>query len=156
MCDSYAQLAQAANAYIDIQEDRKGLISIVPFSNTASILYERGTKRITNTEGYTGGGTNFAAALQKALEIVGRNDARYECRIVFFTDGEATVPTAELKLLTGKGIRMDVVGCGTEARQATLQQLVTCGGHLYQGKIEEVEKIFEIIAATEENAPNRS
>jgi uncharacterized protein YegL len=145
----YPKLVSGANDYINIQRGRSGLISIVQFDHKARILYERGTRNIGSTEGFTDGGTNFTAALQVALQVVGRNPSGYECRILFFTDGDGSVPTAELQTLRRKGIRMDVVGYGS-VNSNVLNQLVTGGGQVTIGRtINDVQNVFRAIAAAD-------
>jgi hypothetical protein len=147
MESDYPKLARGANDYINIQRDRGGLISIVQFDGSARILYERETRNIGEREGFTNGGTNFTAALQVALEVVGRNPSGYECRILFFTDGGAGIPTAESRTLRNQRIRMDVVGYGS-VDSDVLNQLVTGGGQVTIGKtIEEVQEAFRILAS---------
>jgi uncharacterized protein with von Willebrand factor type A (vWA) domain len=87
MSGFYEDLIVAANKYISIQVERKGIISVIPFSSDASILYERGTRILNSMEGFTNGGTDFEKPLKKAVEIASRNPSGYECRILFFTDG---------------------------------------------------------------------
>jgi hypothetical protein len=149
MSGHYPTLAQAANDYIDIQRGRGGLISIVQFDDYSRILYERGTRNIGSTEGYTGGGTNFVAALQVVIPLVSRTPAGYECRIVFFTDGGASIPHAELQQLRSLGIRMDVAGFG-DVDRSVLQQLVTCGGQVTIGStMNDIITAFRAIAAAD-------
>jgi Mg-chelatase subunit ChlD len=149
MTKDYPTLAQAANDYITIQRQRNGLISIVQFNDNARILYEQMNRCITAQEGFTGGGTNFSQPLQKALELANRNPSGYECRIVFFTDGQASIPSVELQSLQKAQIRMDVVGCGS-VRQDILTTMVTCGGQVSIGAtINEVGEVFRQIAATD-------
>jgi hypothetical protein len=149
MYRDYVQLAAAANHYIDIQRGRDGLISIVQHDHRATILYERGTRNIGEKEGFTGGGNDFRAALQVALEVVGRNPSEYECRILFFTDGGDRIPTAELQTLRDLKIRMDVVGNASADKKA-LYQLVTCGGQVTIGStMDDVENAFRVSAAAD-------
>jgi hypothetical protein len=167
----HAQLAQGANDYISLQRKRNGLISIVQFDHGARILYEQGTRDIGWNEGFTGGGTNFTAPLQLALQILARNPAGYECRLLFFTDGLAAIPTTELQILRTYGIRMDVVGYGSvessglyggrrrsrrsqpayqSIDQTVLGQLATCGGRVtIGGTMDDVQAIFRAIAAAD-------
>jgi predicted metal-dependent peptidase len=148
MSDDYPQLAKGANDYITIQRGRGGIISIVQFDKTARILYERNTRNIGEKEGFTNGGTDFTTALQLALQVVGRNPSGYECRILFFTDGQAGIPTTELQTLRTKGIRMDVVGYGS-VNESVLNQLVT-GGEVTIGRtINDVQNVFRAIAAAD-------
>jgi hypothetical protein len=149
MSSDYPALARGANDYINIQRERQGVISIVQFDDEAKILYERGVRNIGEREGFTDGGTDFSVALQVALQVVGRNPAQYECRILFFTDGGADIPTAELQRLRAAGIRMDAVGYGG-ADEGVLRQLVTCGGQVTIGRtITDVQDVFRAIAATD-------
>jgi hypothetical protein len=143
----YAQLAKGANDYINIQRGWGGLIPIVQFDDSARILYERGTRNIGAREGFTDGGTDFSAALKVALQVIGRNPSGYECRILFFTDGGASIPTTELQTLRSQGIRMDVVGYGGGSEKV-LKQLVTCGGQVTIGRtINDVQDVFRATAA---------
>jgi hypothetical protein len=146
----YPTLARAANDYITIQRQGNGLLSIAQFSDTARILYEQPENRmITAQEGFTGGNIDFSAPLQMGLQVANRNPSGYECRIVFFTDGQANIPSLELQILQKAKIRMDVVGCGS-VQQDILNQMVTCGGQVSIGAtIREVREIFRQIAATD-------
>jgi hypothetical protein len=151
MRSGYPKLARGANRYIAIQASRAGKSSIVQFNSSASILYERETRAIGEAEGYTGGGTDFSAPLNHAIAIVNRSRAdipQYECRIVFFTDGGAGVPTSELKQLKDLGIRMDVIGCGS-VDESRLRELVLGGGELKLiADIDQVADALCAIAAT--------
>jgi hypothetical protein len=144
----YRQLARGANDYINIQWERSGAISIVQFESSATIVYEQSTANISEAE-CSGGRTNFTAALQVALQIVSRNPSDYECRILFFTDGNADAPTAQLQRIVNMNIRMDIVGYGSMS-QEVLNQLVSCGGTVTNSRtIDEVQEAFCAIAATE-------
>jgi hypothetical protein len=122
--------------------DSGGLISVVRFSTNASIIYEQGTRDLTAMEGYDDGGTNFCKALQCAIPVAKRTPPGYECRILFFTDGGASIPSKELAELTSLGIRMDVVRF-ERAPMKTLNRLVTCQGTASLGKtMDEVKVIF--------------
>jgi hypothetical protein len=149
MSSAYSQLAAAANDYINIQRGLGGLISIIQHDHNARILYEQQTRNIGGNEGFTMGGNDFGRALEVALQVVGRNRAGFECRILFFTDGGCAIPTAQLQKLKQAGIRMDVVGFGCVNRDV-LNQLVTCGGQVTIGStMEDVQEIFRHIAAGE-------
>jgi hypothetical protein len=81
---------------------------------------------------------------------VSRNPSGYECRILFFTDGKAPIPTTELEQLMRTNVRRDVVGFGSAVSQEVLNQPVTCGGTVTIGEtMEEVQKVFWIIPATD-------
>jgi uncharacterized protein with von Willebrand factor type A (vWA) domain len=150
MSGAYEQLAKGANDYIDLQRARNGLISIVAFGTGATVLYERETRNNGPREGYNNGGTDFVAALKLALQIVGRNPAGHECRILFFTDGcPNSMPDAELQTIRRQKIRMDVIGYGN-INQANLNQLATCGGQVTIGHtMNEVQEAFRAIAAAD-------
>jgi Mg-chelatase subunit ChlD len=127
----FPTIACGANDYIRIQSGRGGIITVVLFDSNAQIVYEAGTQAISEAD-CSSGGTNFVAALQCALQVIGRSEQNrhgYECRIVFFTDGMASMPTAELQTLRSKKIRMDVIGT-RGASDSTLRQLTTCGGEV--------------------------
>jgi hypothetical protein len=142
MADSYRALIEAANEYIRIVRGNGGLVSVLHFSHNASIIYEQKTRDLTTMEGFDSGGTDFGVALQLAIPVAKRTPPDYECRILFFTDGGARIPTTELEELTRLGIRMDVVGFG-RATETTIKALVTCGGTASMGKgMDDVMTIF--------------
>jgi hypothetical protein len=146
----YPQLARGANEYINIQKGRGGVITVIQFDDRASIVMTAGTNTISETD-CSSGGTNFTAALQCALQIIDGKvgSAGYEYRILFFTDGQASIPTAELQRLKSANIRLDAVGFGS-ADQSVLSQLVTCGGQVIIGRtMAEVQTIFRITAAAD-------
>jgi Mg-chelatase subunit ChlD len=149
MRGSYSQLASAANGYINIQKGRGGVITVIQFESSASVVMERGTSNISESD-CASGGTNFTAALQCALQVIGRtNLPGYECRILFFTDGGASIPTAELQRLRSANIRLDAIGFGS-ANQNTLSQLVTCGGQVTIGRtMTDIQSTFAAIAAAD-------
>jgi hypothetical protein len=147
MSSAYAGLIVAANQYITIVVGNGGVISVVHFSSGASVIYERQTRMLGSQEGYDGGGTNFQAALRTTIPVVQRNPAGYECRILFFTDGRASIPSSELQQLRNMGTRMDVVGFGS-VNQSILNQLVTCGGTVSIGRtMNDVQAVFASLAS---------
>jgi hypothetical protein len=149
MTQDYPQLVQGVNDYIDIQRDRHGLISIVQFSTYAAVLYQLQTRHINSREGFVGDSTDFGAALRAAIPLLSLTPPHYESRIVFFTDGQCTVPSAELRQLNSRQIRMDVVGYGSVDR-AILEQLRLNGGLLSIGRtIDDVSGALRNIAATD-------
>jgi hypothetical protein len=149
MNNYYSQLIVAVNAYINIQVKAGGLISVVWFGTNAGIIYEQGTRTLRQREGYTGGGTNFCAALQAALPIIRRNPPGYVCRIVFFTDGcPDAFPTKEIKEVRHLNIRLDPVGFGKINRDV-LTRMASCGGTVSENQtMQEVEQTFIRIAAS--------
>ncbi|KAA6403970.1 MAG: hypothetical protein EZS28_000496, partial [Streblomastix strix] len=151
MRGSYGQLIIASNQYISSQSQNGGIISVVSFSSSAKVLYERQNRQLGPTEGYDAGGTNFQAALQTAIPLAQRNTPQYECRILFFTDGYSeTDATAECNQLATFGVRIDVVGFG-KLSEKSLNSLVRCGGKVSIGKtMDDVVKIFVRIAATDD------
>jgi hypothetical protein len=142
MSEDYPELARGANNYITIQRERDGIISIIQFDDVARILYEQGTRNNGEIEGFIGGGTNSASALKLALEV-------FECRIVFFTDGTALIPIAELQRLQTMKTQIDVVGYG-DVDEQVLGKLVTGGGQLsIRRTIHEISDVFCAIAASD-------
>ncbi|ETP28980.1 hypothetical protein F442_21797 [Phytophthora nicotianae P10297] len=74
------------------------LISVVTFDNYAQIVYEaQNITTMTNaTIQYRGGGTNYAAGLRSANEVLSRvNFDVYKPAIVFFSDGHPCDPLQE-------------------------------------------------------------
>jgi hypothetical protein len=150
----YTELVSAANDYIKIQREFGGVISVVLFDEGAKILFEQNTEEIPESEIHSveRGGTNFAPALQLALQVVGRNSPEYECRILFFTDGEAGHPSSEIATLQSKSVRIDVVGLGSlsQSESNLLESLVTCGGTVTIGAaMNDVGEAFRAIAAAD-------
>jgi MoxR-like ATPase len=142
----FSQLARAVNDYIRVQRDRGGIFSIIKFNDYATIVYEQGTATISE-EDCSRGGTDFGVPLRVAIELIRQNPCLYECRILFFTDGCAGIPTEELSKIRTLGVRMDAIGYGS-VNESILQQLVTCGGQvsLYR-TMDDVQKGFRAIAA---------
>jgi uncharacterized protein YegL len=136
MNQHYAQLIDAANEYIRIQSGYGGRISVVGFSSSAQEIYRLGTRSLGPREGYTGGGTNFTAALQTAIPLVGATPSGFETRILFFTDGcpnnSSYIPVATQ--LGRMGVRIDSVGFGS-ANRTHLQNLLQNGGRMTIGQI---------------------
>jgi hypothetical protein len=145
---AYDELIVAANQYIDIVVNNGGIISVVHFSSNASVIYERGTRALKVREGYDSGGTDFGTALRETIPVVKRTPTQYECRIVFFTDGEASIPSSQLQQLRDMGTRMDVVGFGS-VNEGVLKQLPTCGGTLSIGRtMNDIKAVFVTLASS--------
>ncbi|KAA6369133.1 MAG: hypothetical protein EZS28_035340, partial [Streblomastix strix] len=110
--EPYQKLIEAANGYIDIQTQNNGIISIISFSNTAQIIYEKQKRRLANSEGYYGDMTYFNLALQTAVQVAQRNTPEYECRVLFFTDGGNNGDdfTGSANQLHQMKVRIDAVG----------------------------------------------
>jgi uncharacterized protein with von Willebrand factor type A (vWA) domain len=144
----YAALVSAANDYIRIQRGRGGVVSVVLFDSSVEILFEQQTNDIPQNEidAVRRGGTIFTLPLQMALEIFDRNNPQYECRIIFFTDGQAKYPSSEIAALESRHVRMDVVGLG-QVDQPMLESLVTCGGTVTTGEPDELSGLFSSLAA---------
>ncbi|KAA6398400.1 MAG: putative serine/threonine-protein kinase PLK4 [Streblomastix strix] len=121
----YEQLIIAANQYIDIQTLNGGIISVFTHSHEVKTIYEQGNRKLDEEEGFEGGRNNFKLALQRALEIARRNPPKYECRVLFFTDGvcncsycsgksgnEKNCFKSEADQLDAMGIQIDAIGFG--------------------------------------------
>jgi hypothetical protein len=148
MSGHFAQLARGANDYINVQRNRGGILSIIQFNGNASTIYEQNTANISETD-YASRGTNFAPPLRIALQFINRNPPLYECRILFFTDGQAGIPNQELAQIRRLGVRMDVIGYGS-VQGNILNQLVTCGGQVTMYRtMDDVQAGFRAIAATD-------
>jgi hypothetical protein len=163
MEDSYDELIAAVNEYISIQVGKQGIISVIPFSSNASILYEQGTKTLRTMEGFQGEGTKYSEPLRLAIEIVSRNLPSFQCRIIFFTDGEPDDHhyLSELETLQSMGVRIDAIGfdyIAEDMREAgvtgpdlrVLSILTRNSGTYFIGStMSEVENEFKRIAATD-------
>jgi hypothetical protein len=151
MNSSYAKLIIAANKYIDIQVQRKGIISVISFSSDASILYKQETRKLDPMEGFANGGTDFYYLLSLAVQIASQNRSGYQCRILFFTDGNPNGSdySTILNQLRSMSIRMDVVGFGS-LNETVLRSLALNGGTFSnETTMDDVEKEFIRIAATD-------
>ncbi|EEY54218.1 uncharacterized protein PITG_07817 [Phytophthora infestans T30-4] len=84
------------------------LVSVVTFDNSAQIVYEaRSITTVTNARiQYRGGGTNYAAGLRSANEVLSRvNFDMFKPAIVFFSDGHPCDP------LQGEELATHIRGC---------------------------------------------
>ncbi|KAF1782252.1 P-loop containing nucleoside triphosphate hydrolase [Phytophthora cactorum] len=84
------------------------LVSVVTFDNSAQIVYEaQNITTMTNARiQYRGGGTNYAAGLRSANEVLSRvNFDAYKPAIVFFSDGHPCDP------LQGEQLATHIRGC---------------------------------------------
>ncbi|KAA6402261.1 MAG: hypothetical protein EZS28_002207, partial [Streblomastix strix] len=143
----YSKLIVASNQYISTQSQNGGTISVISFSGSANMIFERQNRKLGPMEGYKGGGTNFQTALQTAIPLVQRNPPQYECRILFFTDGNGNDATTQCNQLAAMKVKIDVVGFGS-LRENSLNGLVRCGGQVSIGKtMAEVAEIFQKISA---------
>jgi hypothetical protein len=111
MSGHFTELARGANNNINIQRERRGILSIIQFSHYATIIYERNKFNIDETD-RSSGGPDFASPLRVALEFIKRNPPEDEPRILCFTDGQAGIPTQELSEIRPLAVRMDVIGYG--------------------------------------------
>ncbi|KAA6392704.1 MAG: putative protein kinase [Streblomastix strix] len=76
-----------------------------------------------------------------------KNPPKYECRILFFTDGYGNDATSQCNQLAAMGVRIDDVGFGS-LNQSSLNSLVRCGGQVFIGStMAEVAQIFDRISA---------
>ncbi|CAI5731949.1 unnamed protein product [Peronospora destructor] len=79
------------------------LVSVVTFGNYAQIVYEgQNITTMTNAHlNYRGGGTNYAAGLRAANEVLSRmNFETYKPAVVFFSDGHPCDPLQGEQLAT--------------------------------------------------------
>jgi predicted metal-dependent peptidase len=147
MHNYFDQLIQAANNYISILTDAGGIVSVITFDSNARILFECGTRKLNPREGCTGGDIDFGVALRKGLKVVSRNPEKYHCKIVFFTDGQAGMPTSEISQLVSMNIKMDIVIFGIE--NDVVRGMAICGGKIYRhNNMNEVISTFEKLAST--------
>lgn len=151
MEDYYSQLLNSANKYINIQKSRGGLISVIAFSDIASILFERENRNLYSNEGYRGRNTNYLDALKCAITVASSNPSGYNCRILFFTDGEPNSEnySNELSRLRFMDVQIDAIGFGNQCNDRILQGLLHRGQISHGNTMNEIDEIFVRIAATE-------
>ncbi|KAA6391978.1 MAG: putative NEK protein kinase, partial [Streblomastix strix] len=129
--EPFDRLIVTANKYIDDQTKNGGLISVFRHSDESIIIYEQQNRQIDPLEILIGGGNNFKLAMLKAIEIKERNTPSYQCKVIFFTNGQCcNCFTVEADQFDQFGISIDVVGFNG-ADQNILNLLIRGGGHVF-------------------------
>jgi Mg-chelatase subunit ChlD len=143
---SYDQVVLAANQFIRIRAASGDLISVVSFGRDAYVLFKMTPRELHDREGYQGGGTSFVAALTKVIPLIQETKTEYECRIVFFTDGQPdSFPENEIARIRSRNIRLDAIGIGSVCK-GTLDRLVSCGGEVQMGNANNLRAMFVKVA----------
>ncbi|KAA6383670.1 MAG: putative serine/threonine-protein kinase Nek3, partial [Streblomastix strix] len=146
--EPYERLIVIVNKYIDDQTKNEGLISVFRHSDEAIIIYEQGNRQIGPLEIQIGGGNNFKLAMLKAIEIAGRNPPSYECKVIFFTNGQCcNCFSDEADQFDQFGISIDVVGFNG-ANQHILNLLTRGIGHIFTSEEFNSEPEIQQIASS--------
>ena len=134
MNSSYSDLIGAVNNYITEQTKRNGIISVVAFSSSATVIRTLSNKTLSSMEGYDGGSTNFAAALNAAIPLIRSTPNGYSCCILFFTDGLPDCkPYQEyLDIIQSENVTLNAIGFGSADRKV-LDDLCQNGGKVSIG-----------------------
>ncbi len=131
-------ITDAANCYIDTmkQGDRA---AIVTFASSASLRYALTDNKIELSKSLSGitpgGGTNFDAAILKALSVFD-DDSRTRI-VIFMSDGEDSVATTTLTKIDESGVIFHTVGYGS-ANSTYLKDISKAGkGEYYEALYQE-------------------
>jgi uncharacterized protein YegL len=120
-------------------------ISAIKFGTDASLLLEHQAETkvdMSKLTGFTGssGGTNMAAALRLAADVIKRNPGKasdFIPYVLVFTDGAPNTPTAveewvaaanDIKAIRGpdgEAPRIAAIGCGAEVNRDVLDRIAT-------------------------------
>jgi Mg-chelatase subunit ChlD len=108
MTRTAAVLGPSANVQNASQsQNNQDLISVITFSNTPSIIYEAKQNlspqdvltSLSQSRDYMGG-TNFAAAIDCAREVITKHFQRdLQPVVIFLSDGECSLPDASIRTL---------------------------------------------------------
>ena len=94
-----------------------------------------------------GGGTDFNAALTECINTLDYSDHSYSNIIVFLSDGEASVNTANLDRLRENNVRIAAVALGNDASTSVMKQLSdsTNGQYVHADDSSDLDAIYEAI-----------
>jgi uncharacterized protein YegL len=126
---------------------RSDLMNVIRFNNQAVCLWDGhvpATPENTSTallwldSTKAGGGTNFNAALSRALNMVG--DDRYVNIILFLTDGQSQVDFNVLRQINRYGTRVFVVAIGEQTNGSVLRRI----SNEHNGALETITSILDV------------
>jgi uncharacterized protein YegL len=168
------------NEFIRKHAGKNTIFSAITFNNVATLVSRPPTAPVPAfTERNCKSGTNYQAALQKAVEVIEDTDWSYESRIIMVTDGEPVRdPDDEIRRIHSNGIRLDAIflrtdlatfynvsGQGTDrtivaelleqhrglsdSSRASLAKLVTWGGKLQEGFVDDLVEMLDRAATSE-------
>ena len=84
--------------------------------------------------GFSGGGTDFDAPLEKALDVLRSSPVLHKADLIFVTDGASEVSAGVAQQVNAvreaEGLSVYVVGVGTAAKLASLAPIATATFHL--------------------------
>jgi hypothetical protein len=151
MEDTYSSLIECVNDFIIDQTSKKGIISVISFSDSASIIRTKDNKTLASMEGYNGGCTSFSEGFRLANQLADDPIPNYETRVLFFTDGypnDNDPYIVECDNLFNKGVVIHAIGFGS-VNKNILDTLVRNEGLVYIGKtMVDVAQAFQRIGAT--------
>jgi uncharacterized protein YegL len=174
------QFMSKVNEFIGKHAGENTIFSAITFNNVATLVSRPPTAPVQAfTEADCKSGTNYKAALQKALEVIEGTDWAYESRIIMVTDGEPLQnPDNEIRRIHSKGIKLDAIFVRTdlatfydvsapgndstvvaelleqhrglsETSMASLARLVTWGGNLQDGFVEDLVEMLDRAASAQ-------
>lgn len=126
---------------------RSDLMNVIRFHNQAVSLWDGhvpatpentsiAVRWLDSTQ--AGGGTNFNAALSRALNMVG--DDRYVNIILFLTDGQSEVDFNALRQINRYGTRVFVVAIGEQTNGSVLRRI----SNEHNGALETITSIHDV------------
>lgn len=125
--------------------------AIVTFDGSAKVLCELTASKwkLIGAAGkfYNAGGTNYSVALQESLNIL-NNSTGGDCKkIIFLSDGEASVNDDILDDIIAADVRVYTIGLGRHSDDAELQRIAEMtGGEFYKAySSDELSDIYEDI-----------
>jgi hypothetical protein len=129
MRDYEVKLLEVVNDWIAIQREADCALTVIEFTEQATLLYERGTAalRIESLRSPFGK-TDFAEPLKIVLEVIDYTPSGLECEVTLFTDGIGDIPYEEIEGLKKRKIRMNVIGFGWFPTSRTVRPFLTYGG----------------------------
>lgn len=144
------QRYQAVCNYVGIMGDGDKA-AIVTFDGSAKVLCELTASKwkLIGAAGkfYNAGGTNYSVALQESLNIL-NNSTGGDCKkIIFLSDGEASVNDDILDDIIAADVRVYTIGLGRHSDDAELQRIAEMtGGEFYKAySSDELSDIYEDI-----------
>jgi hypothetical protein len=136
------------NEFLGKHAGENMISTAITFNSVATLVSKPPTAPVPAfTEADCKSGTNYKAALQKALEVIEGTDWAYESRIIMVTDGDVMKdPDDEIRRIHSKGIRLDPIFLRTDL--ATFYQISVARA------VEEMkEEIGKLLAKSDELSP---
>jgi hypothetical protein len=119
------------NKFIAYSAQQDWVVSAITFNTEARLVYQRGTAQLPKFGAADcKKGTDYAAALHLAFQVIEDTSWLFDSRIIMVTDGELKEnahPTDVIKRLESKGIRVDSIFLRTDITTQTVYDLTPKG-----------------------------